>query len=220
VNPSPTLTTIRILVVDDHGIVREGLSLLLEKEAGLEVVGTAATSAEAIASALRLKPQVVVMDLALPGLGGIEAMVHILRRLPQTRIVVLSASQSSEHVFRALRAGAIGYIVKGAASTDLVHAVRAASIGERYLSASITGLVVDGLLSMRQAKSPIESLSNREREVLQLTVAGLSSAAIGTQLSLSRKTVDTYRSRLMEKLHVPDRSALIHYAIEHALGQA
>jgi len=220
VNPLPAPASIRILVVDDHGIVREGLTLLLEREPGLKVVGVAATSEQAIASAVRLTPDVIVMDLALPELGGIDATERILKRLPQTRIVVLSASQSSEQVFRALRAGAIGYVVKGAASTDLVLAVKAASIGERYLSATITDLVVDGLLSKPQSKSPIESLSTREREVLHLTVAGLSSAAIGTQLSLSRKTVDTYRSRVMEKLHVQDRSALIHFAIAHALGPA
>lgn len=205
-------------MADDHGIVREGLTLLLERESGLKVVGVAATSEQAVASAVRLKPDVVVMDLALPQLGGIDAIERILKLLPQTHIVVLSASHSSEQVFRALTVGAIGYVVKGAASTDLVLAVKAASIGERYLSASVTALVVEGLLSKSPARSPIESLSGREREVLQLTVAGLTSAAIGTQLSLSRKTVDTYRSRVMEKLHVQDRSALIHFAIAHALG--
>jgi DNA-binding NarL/FixJ family response regulator len=220
VNPLHALPSTRLLVVDDHGIVREGLTLLLEREPGFQVVGTAATSEQAVAAALRLKPDVIVMDLAIPELGGIDATARILKRLSHTHIVVLSASQSSEHVFRALRAGAVGYVVKGAASTDLVLAVRAASIGERYLSASITALVVHGLLNTLQSKSPIESLSAREREVLHLTVAGLTSAAIGTQLSLSRKTVDTYRSRVMEKLHVPDRSALIHFAIEHALGPA
>jgi two-component system, NarL family, response regulator NreC len=214
--PNPAAT--RILVADDHGIVREGLTLLLERESGLKVVGVAATSEQAVASAVRLKPDVVVMDLALPQLGGIDAIERILKLLPQTHIVVLSASHSSEQVFRALTVGAIGYVVKGAASTDLVLAVKAASIGERYLSASVTALVVEGLLSKSPARSPIESLSGREREVLQLTVAGLTSAAIGTQLSLSRKTVDTYRSRVMEKLHVQDRSALIHFAIAHALG--
>ncbi|MGA3159517.1 MAG: response regulator transcription factor, partial [Steroidobacteraceae bacterium] len=135
-NPLHALPSTRLLVVDDHGIVREGLTLLLEREPGFQVVGTAATSEQAVAAALRLKPDVIVMDLAIPELGGIDATARILKRLSHTHIVVLSASQSSEHVFRALRAGAVGYVVKGAASTDLVLAVRAASIGERYLSAS------------------------------------------------------------------------------------
>jgi DNA-binding NarL/FixJ family response regulator len=214
------IPSIRIIVVDDHGVVREGLTLLLEREAGLQVVGVAATGGQAVAAAMRLKPDVIVMDLMLPDLDGIDAMGRIFKRLPATRVVVLSASQSSERVFRALRAGATGYIIKESAATDLVLAVKAAAIGERYLSASITALVVQGLLSKSDISSPIERLSTREREVLHLTVAGLKSAAIGKQLSLSRKTVDTYRSRLMGKLQVTDRSALIHFAIEHALGPA
>jgi two-component system response regulator NreC len=208
----------QVLVVDDHGIVRDGLTALLEREPKFNVVGVAATGAEAISAASRLKPDVIVMDLVLPGLSGIDAMTRILKQLPHTRIVVLSASQSSEHVFTALRAGAVGYIVKDCASTDLILAVRAASTGERYFSASVMALIVQGLLSKGQTVSPIESLSAREREVLHLTVAGNTSAEIGTRLSLSRKTIDTYRSRLMEKLHVSNRTALIHFAIAHALS--
>jgi len=163
---------------------------------------------------------VIVMDLVLPSMGGIDAMEQILQLLPQTRVLILSACHSSEHVFRALRVGASGYVLKEAAAGDLVHAVQTVFVGDRYLSARITAMVIDGLVNNCTPQSPIERLSARERQVLHLTVAGASSAEIGKQLSLSRKTIDTYRSRVMGKLHVSDRTQLIHFAIEHALTPA
>jgi DNA-binding NarL/FixJ family response regulator len=211
---------VRIVVVDDHGIVRDGLAALLEKYDHFKVIGTAATGKQAIRIALRLKPDVIVMDLMLPELSGIDATERILSQLPQTRVIVLSVCHTSEHVFRALRAGARGYVLKEAAGGDLVRAVAAVFAGKRYLSPQITEVVIDGLLNNVAPQSPLERLSGREREVLHLTVAGSSSAEIAQQLSLSRKTVDTYRSRVMEKLGVPDLTHLIHFAIEHAMTPA
>jgi DNA-binding NarL/FixJ family response regulator len=205
------------MVVDDHGIVRDGVSALLEREANMKVVGVAATGKEAVLAAARLRPAVVVMDLMLPDLSGVDATERILSVLPQTRVVILSVCHTSEHIFRALRAGARGYVLKESAGVELVRAVAAVTVGQRYLSSQITEVVIDGLLSRSAPHSPLERLSGREREVLHLTVAGSSSAKIAEQLSLSRKTVDTYRSRLMEKLGVSDRVALIHFAIEHAM---
>jgi DNA-binding NarL/FixJ family response regulator len=209
---------VRILVVDDHGIVRDGLTLLLNRQEHMEVIGTATTGKEAIAAAMRLKPEVVVMDLMLPELSGVDATARILSLLPQTRVVVLSVSHTSEHVFRALRAGAQGYVVKEAAGVELVHAIATVSVGERYLSPRITELLIRGILDDSAGPSPLERLSAREREVLHLTVAGSTSAEIAEHLSLSRRTVDTYRSRLMEKLGVQDLTNLIRFAIEHALA--
>jgi DNA-binding NarL/FixJ family response regulator len=214
---SPAESSINIVVVDDHGIVRDGLCALLDGHFHMNVVGSVANGKDAILAAERLKPEVVVMDLILPELSGIDATLRILAVLPLTRIVILSACDTSEHVFRALRAGARGYVLKECASTELVQAVLAVVAGERYLSPRITGVVIDSLLCDAESASPIESLSPREREVMHLTVSGASSAEIGKKLSLSRKTVDTYRSRVMEKLGVPDLAGLVRFAVAHAM---
>jgi DNA-binding NarL/FixJ family response regulator len=209
---------IRILVVDDHGIVRDGLSVLLNARSEMQVVGAAADGNAAVLAATRLIPDVIVMDLALPELSGIDATLHILAAQPLIRIVILSAWDTSEHVFRALRAGARGYVLKESAGTEIVQAVAAVSKGQRYLSARLTGVLIDGLLANQNAASPIESLSPRERQVLHLTVTGASSADIGARLSLSSKTIDTYRSRVMGKLGVTDLAGLIRFAVAHEMA--
>jgi DNA-binding NarL/FixJ family response regulator len=209
---------VRILVVDDHGIVRDGVAAVLERHPSLKVVERAATGKEAVCAATRLVPEVVVMDLMLPELSGVDATERILALLPQTHIIILSVYHTSEHIFRALRAGAHGYVVKEAAGDDLVRAVLAVMSGERFLSSQITDVVIgEALNNSGNTQSPLERLSKREREVLHLTVAGSSSAQIAERLSLSRKTVDTYRSRVMEKLGVSDLTALIHFAVQHAM---
>jgi DNA-binding NarL/FixJ family response regulator len=214
------LPPIRILIVDDHGIVRDGIAVLLERQGHMQVVGTAATGKEAVVVAANLKPDVIIMDLVLPQMSGVDATERILSLLPQTQVVVLSVCHTSEHVFRALRAGARGYVSKEAAGVELVCAVKAVFVGATYLSPRITEVVIDCLLNRAALQSPLERLSGREREVLHLTVGGSSSAEIARQLSLSRKTVDTYRSRVMEKLGVPDLTGLIHFAVEHAMTPA
>ena len=214
------IPAIRILIVDDHGIVRDGIAALLQKQEHMEVIGTAATGKEAVNLARRLKPDVITMDLVLPELSGVDAIERIISLLPQTQVVVLSMCHTSEHVFRALRAGARGYVLKEAAGAELVHAVKTVFGGAPYLSPRITEVVISGLLNRNASQSPLERLSGREREVLHLTVGGCSSAEIARRLSLSRKTVDTYRSRLMEKLGVDGLNGLIHFAIEHAMTPA
>src|SRR5580658_4442990 len=209
---------IRIMVVDDHGIVRDGLSALLNGRSEMRVIGTAADGQAAVRAAARLMPDVVVMDLALPQLSGIDATARILAAQPSVQVVVLSASDTSEHVFRALRAGARGYVLKESASAELVQAVAVVSKGERYLSPRLTGVLIDGLLGDPGPASPMESLSAREREVLHLTMTGASSADIGLRLSLSRKTIDTYRSRVMGKLGVTDLAGLIRFAVAHEMA--
>jgi DNA-binding NarL/FixJ family response regulator len=214
------VSPISIVVVDDHGIVRDGVSALLDGHFHMKVIGSVANGKEAVLSAERLRPDVVVMDLVLPELSGIDATLRILAALPLTRIVILSACDTSEHVFRALRAGARGYVLKEGAAAELVQAVLTVVGGERYLSPRLTGVVIDSVLGEAVHASPIESLSPREREVLHLTVGGASSAEIGEKLSLSRKTVDTYRSRVMGKLGVPDLAGLIRFAVVHAMTPA
>jgi DNA-binding NarL/FixJ family response regulator len=210
--------SIKILIVDDHGIVRDGLSVLLNARSDMRVVGSVADGRAAVRAAAKLTPDVIIMDLVLPQLSGVDATSLILAAQPLIRIVILSAWDTSEHVFRALRAGARGYVLKESASTEIVQAVAAVCKGDRYLSPRLTGLLIDGLLGDQSPVSPIESLSPREREVLHLTVSGASSADIGERLSLSRKTVDTYRSRVMGKLGVTDLAGLIRFAVAHEMA--
>lgn len=203
-----------ILVVDDHGIVREGLVALLTRQGDVQVLGCAVSGADAIVAAQRLRPSIVIMDLLLPDMSGIDATKRILAFLPQTRVIMLSSRHTIEHVYAALRAGAIGYVVKDAPADELLQAVRLVREGKRYLSPQVAPMLGDATC-YSSPKSPLERLSMRERDVLHRIVAGASSAAIGQHMSLSPKTIDTYRGRLMTKLGVSNRSELIRFAIEN-----
>lgn len=207
--PEPiTVPVTRILLVDDHGIVREGIATLLELDHSIKVVGSAATGEDAVQAALRLKPHVVVMDLLLPGLNGIEATALILAQSPGTLVIVLSSSKTPGHVQRALQAGARGYVLKSAETVDLIDAIKTVIAGGQYVSPAITDLT--GMAKLLGAKdNPFDLLSSRERDVLRRVVEGYTSADIGRQLSLSPKTIETYRGRVMLKLGVNDRAALI-----------
>jgi two-component system response regulator NreC len=215
-NRESPLPPVRIVVVDDHGIVREGLMALLNRQEGMTVIGSAATGKAAIQAAERLKPDIIIMDLMLPDVNGIDATERILSANPATQIIALSASHTTEHVCRALRAGARGYVVKDARGAELIEAVKTVASGKQYLSQRAQ-LPPEGLRDGRLGKTPIERLSTREREVLHRIVEGSTSVAIAKELSLSRKTVDTYRARLMVKLGVSNRTALIRLAIENEL---
>jgi DNA-binding NarL/FixJ family response regulator len=208
---------VRILIVDDHSIVRDGLAILMEREPEMRVVGFAGSGEEAVIVTRRLRPDLIIMDLMLPDLNGIEATKRILAEFPGTRIIALSACHTSEQVSRALRAGALGFVLKTETATELLRAVQAVTAGNQYVSPAIVALFVDGALSMPIPESPFECLSSREREVVQLIVGGSTSSDIALQLSLSRKTVDTYRGRIMVKLGVANRSALIQFAREYEL---
>jgi DNA-binding NarL/FixJ family response regulator len=203
-----------ILVVDDHGIVREGLVALLKRQGDVQVLGSAISGAEAVAAAQRLGPSIVIMDLFLPDMSGIDATKRILALLPLTRVIMLSARHTIEHVYGALRAGALGYVVKDAPAEELLQAVRSVREGKRYLSPQLAPMLGDATC-YSLPKSPLERLSMRERDVLHRIVAGGSSAAIGQHMSLSPKTIDTYRGRLMAKLGVRNRSELIRFVIEN-----
>lgn len=211
---SPT----RILVVDDHGIVRDALGLLLGSNADMEIVGSAATGEEAVRAAQSLRPAIIIMDLVLPDLNGIDATRRILDEFPETRIIALSACGKAEHVRRALRSGARGYVLKAALGPELLLAVRTVAAGNQYLSPSIAALFAGATPeSFGADEGPLDRLSTRERDVLRDVVAGSTSLDIARRLCLSRKTVDTYRSRIMAKLGVSNRSALIRIAMEYDL---
>jgi len=205
---------LKVLLVDDHAVMREGLAALLTA-AGIDVIGTASNGREAVRLARELTPDVVVMDISMPDLNGIEAARQIHVRAPSVRIVILSMHANREHVHQALAAGAEGYVLKESAATEVATAVRAVAAGRRYLSPAIEAAMLEaGGSTMR---GPLESLSAREREVLQLVVEGGSSAEIARTVHLSPKTVETYRSRLMKKLGVHDVTALVKFAVQHGL---
>ena len=216
-NIEPAEPLARILIVDDHSIVRDGLAALIEREHAMRVVGFASTGEEAVSVARRLRPDLIIMDLMLPCLNGIDATQRIISEFPRTRIIALSACHTLEQVCRVLRAGAVGFVLKTAAPAELLHAIQEVTAGRQYVSPAIATMFLNGELSMPIPKSPFERLSSRERKVVQLIVAGSTSSDIALQLSLSRKTVDTYRGRIMVKLGVANRSALIRFALEYEL---
>ena len=211
---------IKVFLADDHAVVREGLTLLLDTQAGITVVGEAADGRKAVRQVERLCPDVVVMDIAMPGMNGIEATAQIRNICPSTQVVILSMHSSAEHILRALRAGALGYLLKESAGKELIQAVQTVYGGRRYLSRQIAESVIDDYISgspATQAKNLLESLSSREREVLQLVAEGKSSTEIAEVLYLSPKTIETYRSRLMHKLGISDLPSLVKFAIQHGL---
>ena len=205
-----------VFVADDHAILRDGLATLLAAHPDMEVVGTAANGREAVTEVLRLAPRVAIIDISMPELDGIEAARQILAVNPEVHVMILSMHAGSQHVFHALEAGVRGYLLKESASREVIEAVRIVQAGRRYLSPRVAEIVAQGV-SDRSGVSPLSSLSQREREILKLVADGYSSARIGTMLHLSPKTVDTYRSRMMQKLHVSDLAGVIKLAIQHGL---
>jgi two-component system response regulator NreC len=212
-----TSTSIRVLLADDHLVLRAGLRALLESEGDLQVIAEAGTGDEAIRLAQERQPDVVVMDLGMPGLGGLEAIRQIRRSMPQIRIVVLSMHSGREVVMQAIEAGSDGYVPKSAAHMNLLQAIRTVVAGQRFLDPSATTVVVDKLLEKQAETQLLTVLSDREREVLGQTAKGFTSREIGVQLALSPKTVDTYRQRGMEKLNLKHRSDLIRFALKTGL---
>jgi DNA-binding NarL/FixJ family response regulator len=207
---------ISVFIADDHSIVREGLAALLAAQPDIRIAGAAANGREALAAVLKAQPAVVIMDISMPEMNGIEAARQIRAALPQTQIVILSMHASAEHVFQALEAGARGYLLKESAAKEICDAVRALHLGRRYLSAKVAEVLAERV-GRRAAVSPLDSLSPRERQILKLVADGCSSARIAEMLHLSPKTVDTYRSRLMEKLNISDIASLVKFAIQHGL---
>ncbi len=208
---------VSVMLADDHAVVRDGLRALLEAGNDLQVVGVAGNGREAVAEALRLRPDIVIMDIAMPELDGVEATRRIIERSPETRVLILSMYLSAEHIYRALQAGAQGYVLKESAGEEVVEAIRALRAGKRYLSHRITETVIDDYLREGTNVSPLDSLSLRERDVLQLVVEGRTNAAIAQALSLSPKTVETYRARILKKLKVRDTVELVKFSMRHGL---
>jgi len=210
---------IRILIADDHGVVAEGLQYLVAANADFEVVGRVADGRDAVRRALELEPDIVVMDMAMPLMNGIEATRVIHDRIPGTRVIMLSMYSNPEYVYRALEAGASGFVVKRSAARELVNAIRAVHAGRRYLGTQVAEDVIERFIGKGVPKDPLGLLSSRERQVLQLLAEGKSVAEIAGILSLSPKTVETYRWRMFEKLDIHDLPSLVRFAIQHGVTQ-
>jgi len=211
---------IRVLLADDHAVLRQGMKVVLEDADDITVVGEAGDGREVVRLAKQLSPDVVVMDIAMPELNGIEATLQIHRCCPSTRIVILSVYASPERIFRGLQAGAQAYLVKESAIDQVIEAVHSVYAGRRYLCPKVSDIVLgDFMLRPRTAqdKSPLERLSARERELLQLLAEGKSNAEIAGILFLSVKSVETYRSRLMQKLGLKSVPSLVKFAIQHGM---
>lgn len=212
--------SITVFLADDHAVLRDGLRFLLDAQEDIEVVGDAANGRDAVRQVEELHPDIVILDIAMPELNGIDAAVQIGELCPSSHVIMLSMHSTSEHIFRALQAGACGYLLKESAGDELVTAVRRVAVGQRYLSQEISEVMMADYVRQREvaeAQGPLASLSPREREILQLVVEGKSSAEIAGMLFLSPKTVATYRSRLMQKLGIDDLTGLIKFAIQHGL---
>jgi DNA-binding NarL/FixJ family response regulator len=212
--------SISVFIADDHTVVRDGLRLLIEIQSDMKVVSEASNGREAARQVLRTKPDVVIMDIAMPELNGVEATRQIRENCPATKVIILSMHSSSEHIFQALKAGAHGYLLKESAGMEVISAIRVVHSGKRYLSEKIGDQMIDEYIHNREiveTGSPLSKLSTREREILQLVVEGKSSADIGRTLFISPKTVETYRSRLMQKLGISDLAGLIKFAIQHGI---
>ena len=204
---------IRILIADDHAIVAEGLKHLVEAQSDLQVVATVGDGRAAVQAAKQTEPDVVLMDLSMPELNGADAARAIIDERPECKVIVLSMYAEREYVRRALKAGATGYVVKRSAAKELVEAIRAVHAGQRYLSPRVADVVIDDYAGDGKADL-LEKLSAREREVLQLLAEGRTGAEIAQRLTLSQKTVETYRAHLKEKLQLASGTELTHRAIE------
>src|SRR6476646_6166483 len=206
---------IRILLADDHAVVRQGFKMILSAHADMEIVGEAGNGREAVQLAEELRPDVVVMDVAMPELNGIEATRRVTEAVPHSRILALSMHKDSVYVREILRAGARGYLLKDAPAGDLVSAIRALASGEGYLSPAVSNAVLDDY--RKHVTNPIDLLSSREREVLQMLAEGKTNKEIAVILNLSVYTVDAHRGRIMEKLNLHSINELVRFAVRNGL---
>ncbi len=208
---------IRILLADDHTVLRAGLRALLAPQPDLEVVGEASDGGEAVRLAQRLQPDVVVMDIGMPGVGGIDATAWIKRELPATKVLILSMHDDQGYLRQVLRAGASGYLLKRAADTELLAAIRAAARGEVYLDPALTRGLVDEVVRPDPDRVGEPTLSDREQEVLRLLAYGHTNQQVAERLCIGVKSVETYKARLMEKLGLRGRAELVRYALQHGI---
>ena len=208
--------SLRILLADDHGVVRKGLRFILERQLGMEVVGEAADGREAIRLAEELNPDVVIMDIAMPLLNGIEATTHMVKRNPHTAVIMLSMHSDEDYLLSALNAGAKGYLLKESAEVDLVRAIRAVTNGTPFFSPEIAKTMLEDymrFLQQRNLQDSFDLLTDREKEVLQLLAEGKSNKEVAALLDVSVYTVDSHRTHLMQKLGLHNTAEIVLYAV-------
>jgi DNA-binding NarL/FixJ family response regulator len=208
----------RVLLADDHALVRAGLRKLLESVPDLQVVGEVGDGLALLALVAQLQPDLVLMDIAMPGLNGLEATARVMKDWPRTRVLILSMHQNEEYVRQALRHGAAGYLLKDAAPLELDQALAVVLRGETYLSPAVSkGVLSDYVQRLRSDEAPAAQLTPRQREVLQLVAQGLSTKEIARRLELSIKTVETHRSQMMKQLDIHEVTGLVRYAMRVGL---
>lgn len=208
---------IRVLIADDHAVVAEGLRFVVEAQSDMRVVACVQDSREAVRLAIEMRPDVVLLDHAMPLLNGAEATRLIRERRPETRVIILSMYSNQVHVMGALQAGAAGYVAKKSAAKEVVEAIRTVHRGGRYLSKELVDAVIDQISHKAPSADLVQRLSSRERQVLQMLAEGHAVPDIAATLSLSPKTVETYRARMMEKLNIHDVATLVKFAIQHGI---
>jgi two-component system, NarL family, response regulator NreC len=209
---------LRVLIADDHTIVRQGLASILHGTTDITVVAEAANGYEAVEKAIELRPDVVVLDISMPRLNGLEAARRITRKLPDCRVLVLTMHEAEEYVLRMVRAGVSGYLVKDEAASELITAIRAVSTGKGYFGPNASRILADAIqVGAPAPDDPYGSLTDREREIFQLVVEGRTSAQIATTLCISPKTVENHRTHIMEKLSLHSVAELLRYAARHGL---
>lgn len=211
-----TPKAIKVLVVDDHAVVRSGLRRVLDAEKDIETIGDAANAERAVFEALEHKPDVVLMDVVMPGKSGIEAVPALLQAVPDVRVLILSMQDDPHYVREAFEAGASGYVLKEAADTDVVEAVRAVASGSRYVHPALGAKLVAAETEERK-RAESDPLSEREREVLRLLALGHTNQEIAALLYISVRTAETHRAHIMQKLSLSSRAELVRYALDHGL---
>ncbi|MGH2478185.1 MAG: response regulator [Ktedonobacteraceae bacterium] len=212
--------SIHILLADDHTILRAGLKMMLNAQPDMEVIGEAHDGRQALHEALRLHPDVILMDITMPDMNGIEATRQVKKQLPDVKVLILTMHENDEYVFQALRAGASGYLLKEAADTDLINALHVIQSGNFYLSPTAQSVMVGDYLQRVHAgeeKDSYSSLTEREREILKLVAEGFTNNQIAERLVISPKTVDTHRTHIMDKLNLHSRAELVKYAMRRGL---
>ncbi len=214
---SPANTPVTIFLGDDHKVVLRGLRALLEAQPGFAVIGEASDGLKVISLVERLKPDVLVLDLMMPGLNGFDVTRRVTKKLPKTRVVILSMYSSEAHVIEALRSGASAYVLKDASADDLVTAIREAAAGRRFLSAPFSSDLIETYLKRPGGIDPYETLTPREREVLHLVAEGLTSGGIAVRLFISPRTAESHRANLMRKLGLRSRTDLVRFAFQRGI---
>ena len=214
---STTNAPTTIVLGDDHKVILRGLRAVLDAQPGLAVVGEASDGLKVAALAERLKPDVLVLDLMMPGLSGFDVTRRVTKRLPKTRVVILTMYSSEAHVVEALRSGAMAYVVKDASADELVTAIREASAGRRFLSAPFSNDLIETYLKRPGGADPYETLTPREREVLHLVAEGLTSSEIAARLFISPRTAESHRANLMRKLGLRSRTDLVRFAFQRGI---